>query len=87
VANPSLLLRKSLPFLSMIAQLPFTGCTNLVPSMPTASVSYSRPMIAFDGQPRFIARERIDRYVCPNDAPLVCDCFSRLAAECECRCP
>jgi hypothetical protein len=39
-----------------------------------------------NGVPQAVQKEYVDRYACASGTALACNCASRLAEQCECRC-
>jgi hypothetical protein len=70
----------------VISFAPLAGCAGsleLADSSPAV-----RPVpVYLDTMPRLLPRERLDQYACFDRRPLMCVCRSRIAADCECRCP
>jgi hypothetical protein len=77
---------KELCFLTLISVLSLTGCAG------SASVSDRTPRVRpvpvyLDAMPREVPHELLNYYACLNQQPLMCECGSRLATHCQCRCP
>jgi hypothetical protein len=64
------------------------GCSAL-DSFSSASYSAhpgSSKLYLTNSMPVTARKELLDRYACASEAPLVCECTSRISSTCECRC-
>jgi hypothetical protein len=68
-----------------VIALSLGGCSAL-DSFSGASYPASSTLYLTTSMPVTARKELLDRYACASEAPLVCECTSRISSTCECHC-
>jgi hypothetical protein len=77
--------RLPLQFAAVLCAFVATGCGVLEPMLAPPPFDPFKVYLT-DPTIKTIDTDYIDQYACPNNAPLMCQCYSRLHESCDCHC-